>query len=376
MSGLIDRIITSWQASQENLAQRVADKTQPELLYATPTFLLYANLLYVVVTVVLYKIMQHQEKGFKLKPMIAVYNTICVFAAGYCLVGIVRFKLQDPGSFVGLKGAVNTSECHYMAHLFWAFYIQKFWEFMDTWFFILRKSLRQVTFLHLFHHSSINIVVGMILPFDYCGDLWLPIMLNSLVHVLMYSHYLVTALGIRSWWRKYLTFLQLAQFVLISMQSLLSFSNGPGFGAPDWAKVLLIIYMGSMLLLFGNFFYRRYIIKTPNAIPPACAGVIKENENGEEVKMFSGVATIGKDGKCTVEMNEYFAFIYSAHKQSDVALVYQLTAIGASMPNLHVDKEVGAFDNRSFSVAGGEGGARVSWTVTMIIQKVRKWKSQ
>lgn len=55
-----------------------------------------------------------------------------------------------------------------------------------------------MTFLHLFHHSSITIVVGSILRFDYSGDMFLPILLNAIVHVLMYSHYFVTALGIKS----------------------------------------------------------------------------------------------------------------------------------------------------------------------------------
>lgn len=70
--------------------------------------------------------------------------------------------------------------------------------------------------------------------------MFLPIFLNALVHVLMYSHYLVTALGIKSWWRQYLTSLQLAQFCLISLQSAVAYSRGPSCGAPDWAKVTWI----------------------------------------------------------------------------------------------------------------------------------------
>ena len=51
----------------------------------------------------------------------------------------------------------------------------------------MRLSARpQVTFLHLFHHSSITFVVGSIVRFDYSGDMFLPILLNSIVHVLMH----------------------------------------------------------------------------------------------------------------------------------------------------------------------------------------------
>lgn len=46
--------------------------------------------------------------------------------------------------------------------------------------------------------------------------MYLPIMLNSIVHVLVYLNYVLTALGKQSWswWSRYLTQLQLAQFVV------------------------------------------------------------------------------------------------------------------------------------------------------------------
>ena len=36
----------------------------------------------------------------------------------------------------------------------------------------------QVTFLHIFHHSSITIVVGTILRFDYSGDMCVPVTID------------------------------------------------------------------------------------------------------------------------------------------------------------------------------------------------------
>jgi GNS1/SUR4 family len=54
---------------------------------------------------------------------------------------------------------------------------------------------------------------------------------------------------------------QLAQFAAIFLQSCLALLSGPDCGSPDFVKVLLIIYMGSLLLLFGVFFTQRYILK-------------------------------------------------------------------------------------------------------------------
>ena len=122
----------------------------------------------------------------------------------------------------------------------------------------------------------LQVVVGSIMPFDYNGDmyvrtlnmssihLWLnsntvvpirylPILLNSANHAAVYSHYLLTSLGLQSWWSPYITTMQLAQFTAIFAQSLLSYRVGPTCGSPDFAKVLMIVYMGSMVLLFSNF---------------------------------------------------------------------------------------------------------------------------
>jgi len=39
------------------------------------------------------------------------------------------------------------------------YYAQKFLEFGDTLFFLLRRSFRQLTPLHVYHHVSITLVV-------------------------------------------------------------------------------------------------------------------------------------------------------------------------------------------------------------------------
>lgn len=113
--------------------------------------------------------------------------------------------------------------------------------------------------MHLFNKASITIVVGCILPFDYNGDMYLPILLNSVNHMLIYLHYLLASLGYRSRWSSYITSFQLSQFILIFFQSLLSYRIGPTCGSPDFAKVLMIIYMGNMIALFINFVLQVHI---------------------------------------------------------------------------------------------------------------------
>ena len=67
---------------------------------------------------------------------------------------------------------------------------------MDTVFIVLRKSDSQLSFLHVYHHATVPLLVGFTGSVDYNGDQYLAGILNSGVHVLMYSHYFVSALGL------------------------------------------------------------------------------------------------------------------------------------------------------------------------------------
>lgn len=44
--------------------------------------------------------------------------------------------------------------------------------------------------------------------------MWIPILLNTFVHIVMYYYYILVCLGQNVWWKMYLTDLQLVQFVI------------------------------------------------------------------------------------------------------------------------------------------------------------------
>eukprot|EP01060_Flectonema_neradi_P030495 TRINITY_DN4452_c0_g1_i1.p1 TRINITY_DN4452_c0_g1~~TRINITY_DN4452_c0_g1_i1.p1 ORF type:complete len:364 (+),score=59.90 TRINITY_DN4452_c0_g1_i1:494-1585(+) len=346
----MERVTVSYDKAQKELESRIAQGVQPSSPGANLEFLICANTAYVFITLVLYLIMKRKAEGFKIRWLLQIYNVICIFAAGYVLVGIVIHKVKNPGRFA-CNPLLTDEDGQRLAWFFWAFYAQKFLEYADTWFFILRKSFRQVTFLHIFHHSSITLVVGLLLPFDFSGDMFLPIVFNAFVHVLMYGHYLATSLGIKSWWSKHLTSLQLIQFMTISFQSYVAYTAGPDCGAPDFAKFIMILYMISMLVLFGNFFLRKYVLRKPGA---DMCGVIKTAEPPKRVS-YSGLITLSNSGSAVIHLPKWF------QRPSDVEFSYQLTPVGAAMPSLHVSEEIGVRD--TFSVAGGVPSRRVSWQV-------------
>lgn len=80
-------------------------------------------------------------------------------------------------------------------------------------------------------------------------------------------------------------------------------------------------------------------------------------EGPEPVLMYRGTAAFDDRGRAEVELPHYFDAI-ARNAQ------YQLTAMGAAMPLLHVESGVEENGGRTFVVAGGAPGKKVCWVVT------------
>eukprot|EP01038_Epipyxis_sp_PR26KG_P005466 gene5466-7569_t len=310
------------------------------------------NSLYLIVTVTLFLLMKRRKTGFRLRWVLVTYDALNVGLAFYIAASTLAYKLKH-NSLILCNPIRNDKVGYKIAHVFVLFYLQKYLEYFDTWFFLLRKSSRQVTFLHLFHHSSITVVVGSILPFDYNGDMYLPILLNSANHMMVYLHYLLATLGLRSWWAPYITSMQLLQFIAIFAQSLISYIIGPECGSPDFAKVLMIVYMGSMVALFGNFFLQKYVLGKSIANLDLC-GVIKRPEVlVNTASQHCGTVMLDSNGSCTIILPEDFPdaeqIMAGSIVSSSFHIVYNLTPIGAPMPSLHISTEVSRYNKLTSS---------------------------
>jgi len=87
-------------------------------------------------------------------------------------------------------------------------------------------------------------------------------------------------------------------------------------------------------------------------------------ESPEMLNVYSGTAVLGKAGRVTVRLPRYFQALNTEHR-------YQLTAIGAAAPGLHIAREVAG---GRFVIAGGPAGLKVSWQVTGVRQDA--WAQQ
>jgi hypothetical protein len=77
-------------------------------------------------------------------------------------------------------------------------------------------------------------------------------------------------------------------------------------------------------------------------------------ESNERKTVYDGLVTLDGRGRAVVELPEWFEALNNDFR-------YQLTALGAPSPELHVAEEVR--ENR-FEIAGGVAGGRVSWLIT------------
>ncbi|KAG7299665.1 hypothetical protein JYU34_016658 [Plutella xylostella] len=203
------------------------------------------------------------RKPFNLKSTLIIYNAVQVAYSAYLMARIGRF-LSITGiaySKCYLKDKEYTSEVLTLA---WLYLFAKLTELLDTVFFVLRKKDNQISFLHVYHHIAMLIGSWLFLKYSPSDNIAFLGWVNSFVHVVMYAYYGLAAFGPHMQkyltWKKYLTTLQLAQFVaqflvLVAQINLTECPMPTALTLTVFGNNLLFIY------LFGSFYYKNYIKK-------------------------------------------------------------------------------------------------------------------
>src|SRR5207249_878008 len=79
-------------------------------------------------------------------------------------------------------------------------------------------------------------------------------------------------------------------------------------------------------------------------------------ESPDMKNVYDGVVVLDANSEAKVELPEWFEALNRDFR-------YQLTAVGAPAPNLHIARKI---EDNSFTIAGGQPGLEVSWQVTGI----------
>ncbi|XP_068717450.1 very long chain fatty acid elongase 4-like isoform X2 [Montipora capricornis] len=254
-------------------AQRIADyykwaiengdpKTADWPLIATPWPTISLVAMYLFIVKVGPKIMEKRE-AYNLRELLIVYNFALVVLSAWMSYEFVASILDIP-NFNFFCQAVpqvrDDQRLNRLARVCYVYWLSKFVEYLDTFFFILRKKNNQVTFLHVYHHTSMCILWWLVCKYI---PAFFGAACNSFVHVVMYAYYCLSAIGPQMrpylWWKRYITKLQLTQFVIVVIYLSNAFRrNCIGF----WGNVQLLLHLSfvaTMVILFGNFYIQSYL---------------------------------------------------------------------------------------------------------------------
>jgi hypothetical protein len=153
-----------------------------------------------------------------------------------------------------------------LANLLWLFYVSKAWDFWDTIFIVLGKKWRQLSFLHVYHHTTIFLFYWLNSHVFYDGDIYLTILLNGFIHTVMYTYYFIcmhtkdpkTGKSLPIWWKSSLTMMQLIQFVtMMSQGAYLLYTGCQNIALRVVAAY--VVYIMTLFFLFAQFFVSSYM---------------------------------------------------------------------------------------------------------------------
>lgn len=200
-----------------------------------------------------------------------VYNVAQVALNGWMVYAMVSAVWFRGHPFIGSRSLSGTSINSGASYAVWVHYCDKYLEFFDTYFMILRGKMDQVSFLHIYHHTTIAWAWWIAVRYSPGGDIYFGALLNSFIHVLMYSYYALALLKVTCPWKRVLTQAQLLQFMSVVVYTMATMyyhyynvpheaidGEQPSFQTFLFCCGVQVFEMVSLFILFSFFYKRSY----------------------------------------------------------------------------------------------------------------------
>jgi len=219
---------------------------------------------YVVFFTIIGPWLMKKREAFNCQKLIIAYNIFMVVINMYAHIQAWRYSwLNNYSLTCEPLDSSNTHDSIQMANVFYLYFATKYLDWIDTSFFLLRKKTNHLSFLHLYHHATMPIFVWPLARYTPGGHVITIPFYNTFVHALMYVYYTLAALGPKYrkylWWKKYITTIQITQFIVGGIHLCLPVFFDCGFTGP-----YLSIFLGQdffIFLLFMNFYIKSYRTK-------------------------------------------------------------------------------------------------------------------
>ncbi|KAF7723873.1 hypothetical protein EC973_001545 [Apophysomyces ossiformis] len=137
------------------------------------------------------------------------------------------------------------------------FYLSKFYEVVDTAIILLKG--RRSSLLQTYHHAGAMITMWAGIRYQ-TQPIWIFVLFNSFVHSVMYLYYAMTCVGIHPPGKRYITSMQITQF-LVGMSLAISYLFIPSCLVTPGQKFAVGINVGYLLpltYLFVDFARKTY----------------------------------------------------------------------------------------------------------------------
>lgn len=212
-------------------------------LLVSPFVFVPVSALWVCGVFVLVNVMM-TRRPVNVKVFMQVYNVVQIVVCSYMVWGLAPC-LGFPNVF-GISTAFDQAgEWFVFVH-----YLSKYLDWFDTLWIVLNKKRAQLSFLHVYHHGTIVAVWGILLSSGVgSGGTRYGAFINSLTHVIMYSHYLWTSFGLKNPFKKYITMWQIGQFYSCLLHAFVTLAlDTTRVHSFAWIQVL---YQITMVYLFS-----------------------------------------------------------------------------------------------------------------------------
>lgn len=206
-------------------------------------------------------LMSFKKEPFKLNKIMIVYNFSMVALSAYMVYEFLMAGwLFDYSMQCEPVDYSNSPQALRMASVAWWFYFSKFIELLDTTFFILRKKNNQITILHVVHHGIMPVTWYFGIKFIPGGQGSFHGLVNACIHVFMYFYYAMSACGPQFqkylWWKKYMTKMQMIQFVIIMVHAAQFFFIPCDY--PIIFSYMIFSYAFMFMIFFANFYIQEF----------------------------------------------------------------------------------------------------------------------
>lgn len=197
------------------------------------------------------------KKPLCIKPFVFTYNLYqCLL--NLVTVGAMCWEVYTNPHYTSVWGNAPQRDAQKgfaISFLVWLHYNNKFVELLDTFWMVLKKKDKQISFLHCYHHILLIWVWWYCCRVEPTGESWFGACVNSFIHVIMYGYYTMALLNIPCPWKRWITNCQMLQFAVCLTHAGYVFYRDEMPRGLSYAQAWVMV---NMLYLFGRFYAESY----------------------------------------------------------------------------------------------------------------------